>query len=186
MIERWSWLGAPLAVDFANTVRRRGLEYEELLERPGDLVEWAGREGFGLAEPTAGARLGAVRELRDAVFALLLAALREPVPSGVVPPVPGLGDAEARLNASLAAVPLVPRLHEGEIVLTAPAAPSALDELLARVAASTLDLLHDPELAFCDAPSCGQFFIRRRGDQRWCDSSCGTRARVARHAAHHR
>ena len=76
-----------------------------------------------------------VRELRDAVFALLLAATRgEPAPAGV----------ERRLNAVLAAVPLVPQLRDGvvELVATAPADP--VDELLARAAASAFELLASP------------------------------------------
>ena len=171
-VERWSWLGEPLAADFANTVRRRGHEYEEQLEHPQDLVDWARHEGVEL-EPPDPARLERVRALRDAVFAILLAATsREPPPSGTERPV----------NAALAAVPLVPQLQGGEVVLTAPGDPPPLDELLARVCASLLDLLGDPALAFCDAPSCGQFFLRHRGDQRWCGPACGTRARVARHA----
>ena len=115
--------------------------------------------------------------LRDAVFALLLHAARgENAPAG----------AQTRLNIALASVPLVPQLRAGDIVLTAAGDAPALDELLARAAASTLDVLRDPALSFCDAPSCGQFFLRHRGDQRWCGPACGTRARVARHAAHHR
>src|SRR4051794_11270643 len=179
MVERWSWLGEPLAIDFANTVRRHGLEYVEYLDEPGALVEWARREGLRLSARDVGSRLDEVRELRDAVFALLLDATRE----GGVAAAPGT---EARLNAALAAVPLVPQLRGGEVVLTAPRDAPALDELLARVAASALDVLRDPGLALCDAPSCGQFFLRHRGGQRWCGPACGTRARVARHAAHHR
>jgi predicted RNA-binding Zn ribbon-like protein len=176
VIERWSWLGEPLAIDFANTVRRHGLEYVECLDSPRELVEWARREGLRLRVRDVGSRLHDVHELRDAVFALLLRAVRgENMPAG----------AQARLNAALAAVPLVPQLHAGDIVLTAAGDAPALDELLARVAAATLDVLRDPALSFCDAPSCGQFFLRRRGDQRWCGPACGTRARVARHAAHH-
>ena len=34
-------------------------------------------------------------------------------------------------------------------------------------------------VGFCDAPSCGQFFERRRVSQLWCSDACGTRARVA-------
>jgi predicted RNA-binding Zn ribbon-like protein len=175
-IERWSWLGEPLAADFANTVRRRGHEYEEHLEQPGDLVDWARHEGVELERPDP-AQLAAARERRDAVFAILLAA------TGGEPPPPG---AERPVNAALAAVPLIPQLRDGEVVLVAPGDPRPLDELLARVAASALDLLADPALAFCDAPSCGQFFLRHRAGQRWCGPSCGTRARVARHAAHRR
>jgi predicted RNA-binding Zn ribbon-like protein len=51
---------------------------------------------------------------------------------------------------------------------------------------SAIELLDSPALAFCDAPSCGQFFIRRRRDQRWCSAACGTRTRVARHATRRR
>jgi predicted RNA-binding Zn ribbon-like protein len=160
----------PLAIEFANTVRRRGMEYVECVS----LVEWARRHDV---RPAA-SRLDEVREFRDAVFALLRAATR---PGAMSP-----RHAEARLNAALSAVPLVPQLRDGDIALTAPSDAPALDTLLARVAASTLDMLRDPALSFCDAPSCGQFFLRHRGDQRWCGPACGTRARVARHAVQHR
>jgi len=160
----------PLAIEFANTVRRRGMEYVECVS----LVEWARRHDIRLAA----SRLDEVRELRDAVFALLRAATQ---PGAMSP-----RHAEARLNAALAAVPLIPQLRDGDIALTAPSDAPPLDTLLARVAASALDVLRDPALSFCDAPSCGQFFLRHRGDQRWCGPACGTRARVARHAAHHR
>jgi predicted RNA-binding Zn ribbon-like protein len=185
MIERWSWLGEPLAIDFANTVRRHGLEYAEYLGEPGDLVTWARHEGLPLSERDVGPRLPEVRELRDAVFALLHANARE-VGAATPPHATTPSDAETMLNAALAAVPLVPQLRDGDVELTAPRDAPALDELLARVAASALDVLRDPNLSFCDAPSCGQFFLRHRGDQRWCGPACGTRARVARHAAHRR
>jgi len=191
VIERWSWLGETLGIDFANTVRRHGLEYVEYLDSPRALAEWARREELPLRVGDVGPRMDEVRALRDAVFALLLDAVRD---RGVTSrpdaaPPPGATprrEAAARVNAALAAVPLVPQLRDGDVVLTAPAGAAPLDELLARVAASVLDMLRDPALSFCDAPSCGQFFLRHRGDQRWCDPSCGTRARVARHAAHHR
>lgn len=197
MIERWSWLGEPLAIDFANTVRRRGLEYVEFLDSPRDLVEWARYERLRLRERDVGARLDEVRELRDAVFALLGSASTPratpppaTTPSEAATPRPSgatsRSDAEERLNAALAAAPLIPQLRDGDVVLTVRSGAPALDRLLACVAASTLDVLPDPALSFCDAPSCGQFYLRHRGDQRWCGPACGTRARVARHAAHHR
>jgi predicted RNA-binding Zn ribbon-like protein len=191
-------MAEPLAIEFANTVQRRGMEYVELLGSPDDVTEWASREGLPLSARDAASRLGEVRALRDAVFALLRAAATPapgatppqdaPPPPGATPPQDASPppDPEARLNAALAAVPLVPQLRDGTVVLTAPRDAPALDTLLARVAASALDVLRDPALAFCDAPSCGQFFLRHRGDQRWCGPACGTRARVARHAAHRR
>jgi predicted RNA-binding Zn ribbon-like protein len=183
MIERWSWLGESLGIDFANTIRRHGLEYAEYLDSPGALVEWARREELPLRAGDVGTRLDEVRELRDAVFALLGSAS---TPRATPPPATTPYDAEERLNAALAAAPLIPQLRDGDVVLTVRSGAPALDRLLACVAASTLDVLPDPALSFCDAPSCGQFYLRHRGDQRWCGPACGTRARVARHAAHHR
>ena len=178
--ERWSWLGEPLGIDFANTVRRRGGNYTELLESGADLRAWAGREASRVPDPPLGsaeARLSEVRELRDAIFALLLSTAQgDALPPGV----------ERRVNAALAAVPLVPQLRDGRVELLAPAGADPLDELLARAAASALELLPSPALAYCDAPSCGQFFMRSRRDQRWCGPACGTRTRVARHASRKR
>jgi Putative stress-induced transcription regulator/CGNR zinc finger len=174
--ERWSWLGEPLAIDFANTVRRRGDAYEELLRTPADLAEWAAHQRGRIPDlpPVSEERLGAARALRDAVFAALLAAAQaEPVPAA----------AEGALNAALAAVALIPRLEAGRVVSVPLAPADPLDELFARACASALELLSEPDLALCDAPGCGQFFLRHRSDQRWCGSACGVRARVARHAA---
>ena len=36
-VARWSWLGDPLAIDVANTIRRRGWRYIELITQPADL-----------------------------------------------------------------------------------------------------------------------------------------------------
>ena len=49
--ERWSWLGEPLAIDFANTVRRRGSDYTELLASGADLRAWAADEANRVPDP---------------------------------------------------------------------------------------------------------------------------------------
>jgi predicted RNA-binding Zn ribbon-like protein len=170
----WDWLGEALAVDFANTTKRSGGEERELLEAPEDLVDWAAEEAGRVPpiEPEA-VRLGEVRTLRDDVKALLHA-----VVGGERAPVAAV----ERVNARVRAAPLVLQLRDGEAVL-APAAPVApIDELLARVAESAIELAARGGVGFCDAPSCGQFFERRRVSQLWCSDACGTRARVARHA----
>ena len=77
--ERWSWLGEPLAVDFANTVRRRGGDYTELLGQRRRSARLGGARGEPRPGPVGARRRRApdeVRELRDAIFALLLAAAR--------------------------------------------------------------------------------------------------------------
>jgi predicted RNA-binding Zn ribbon-like protein len=170
----WDWLGEALAVDFANTTRRFGDEERELLEVPDDLVLWAELERgrVPLIEPAA-VRLGEIRTLRDDVKALLHAVVRDERAAAA---------AVERVNARVRAAPLVPQLHDGEVVLAPAAAAAPLDELLARVAQSAIDLVAHGGVGFCDAPSCGQFFERRRVSQLWCSDVCGTRARVARHA----
>ena len=48
---RWSWLGDRLALDAANTVRRRGWHYIELITQPTDLRAWLDHERGRLAIP---------------------------------------------------------------------------------------------------------------------------------------
>jgi predicted RNA-binding Zn ribbon-like protein len=170
----WDWLGEALAVDFANTTKRSGGDERELLQAPEDLVTWADVEAGRVPElePEA-VRLGEIRTFRDDVKALLHAAVE-----GERAPVPAV----ERVNARLRAAPLVAQLRDGASVLAPASATAPLDELLARVAHSAVELAAHGGVGFCDAPSCGQFFERSRASQLWCSHACGTRARVARHA----
>jgi predicted RNA-binding Zn ribbon-like protein len=172
----WEWLGEPLAVDFANTVKRRGDENRELLRSGADLAEWS-RLQDGRVPPQEPAevepRLEEVRALRDAVIAVLHAARGGPRPAA----------ATQRVNAAARAVPLFAQLRGGALVTMPAAGAAPLDELLARVAVSAIEQVSGGEpLGFCNAPSCGQFFAGGRAGRRWCSDACGTRARVARHA----
>jgi predicted RNA-binding Zn ribbon-like protein len=182
-LELWDWLSEPLAMDFANTIRRRGMVEHDYLRDAADLESWSEREAGRVPRVPARAaagRMDEVRAGRDDLKAVLRATVeRMPLPAQPV----------RRLNARARALPIVPQLggHAGEL-RTAPAKrATALDELLARVAAAAIELVGSggPDaVRFCDAPSCGDFFAPERPNQRWCDTSCGTRARVARHAAH--
>ena len=176
----WEWLGEPLALDFANTLLRRGWSYEDQLREPGDLAEWARRQRGRVpvvAPDAVAGRLDEVRALRDDCFALL----RATADGAPLPP-----DAARRVNDLVRRHPVVPALAAvpGEGESTVAGDPDPLDELLARAADATVRTIADPDsaLGLCDAPSCGQFFLRARADQRWCGPACGNRARVARHA----
>jgi predicted RNA-binding Zn ribbon-like protein len=60
--------------------------------------------------------------------------------------------------------------------------------LCADIAAAAIDLLTGPDaaaVALCDAPGCGQLYLRGRPNQQWCTPHCGTRARSQRHAERH-
>src|SRR4051812_31692436 len=181
----WDWLSEPLPMDFANTIRRRGMVDHDYLRTGADLASWSEREAGRVPRVSAraaSARLDEVRAVRDDVKTVLWAAAND----AALP-----ARATARLNALARARPLVGQLgrRPGERRPGAAGAAAAGGELPARVAAATIELVGSggsDVVRFCDAPSCGDFFAPDRRNQRWCDDSCGTRARVARHAAHAR
>lgn len=182
-VVRWSWLGEPLAVDLANTVRRRGLRYVELITTPADLATWLNHErdrvtaptetGDDLLEPFLTARDHALHLLRAA-------ATGQRLPASDV----------AAINEHILAAPAVRLLGaEPGDTRTRPvtdADPSR--RLLAELSASVVDLLTGSDvdrLALCDAPGCGQLYLRGRPNQQWCNPHCGNRARTQRHADRH-
>ncbi|WP_104204543.1 CGNR zinc finger domain-containing protein [Billgrantia saliphila] len=180
--EKWNWLGDHLAVDLANTVRRRGERMAELLSDTAALEEWFRHERERLPEPGTidEGLLSAFLALRDDTLSLLRAAV-----AGEALPEPAV----ARVNAIVTSTPL-PRVL-GERPRQRHRLPArsgdAHRDVLATLADAVVDLLGDEQLyrlAFCDAPSCGQFFHRQRPNQSWCCPACGDRVRAARH--HHR
>jgi predicted RNA-binding Zn ribbon-like protein len=180
----WDWLGDDLALDLANTVRRRRDREVDLLDGPAALRAWLDREAGRVPAPDTvdGAALERFRALRDDALAVLRAAGRDaPLPAG----------AAAGVNAIARARPAVRLLGDraGTTSTVVLHASDALDELLAVLAAAVVDLVARPGaggIALCDAPSCGQLFLRGRADQLWCGPACGLRARAARHHARQR
>ncbi|TDD67862.1 hypothetical protein E1262_17795 [Jiangella aurantiaca] len=177
-MERWSWLGDQLAIDLANTVRRRGDRYVDFIAEPEGVREWLAAEAGRVPPvPVDDGAVRAVGDLRDDVLAVLRAAARgESWPK----------DAVGRLNELLARRPVVrllrPEARGAEVRVAGDGPP--LSALLATVAAEVVELLAGPDadrLALCDAPGCGQLYLRDRRNQRWCGDACGTRARVVRH-----
>jgi predicted RNA-binding Zn ribbon-like protein len=174
----WEWLGEPLPLDVANSLRRRGMVPDDLWRNWADVTAWARHQTGRLAAVPSeeDGRLDELRDVRDDVFAVLLAvAEQRPHPA----------DAVERLNARARACPVVRQLGADPVV-SSPAPVDAVTDLLARIVHATIEFAGSAQaqrLAFCDAPSCGQFFLRDRTNQQWCGAGCGTRARVARHAA---
>jgi hypothetical protein len=178
----WSWLIEPLAMDFANTTRRRGMVDREYFRDGGDVASWCAREAGRVPRVSAASaapRMDEILAVRDDIKAVLRAVVDE----AALPSRP-----TARLNARVRALPVVGQLgrRAGELRTVPVSRAAGVDELLARVAAATIELVGaGAPVNFCDAPSCGQFYAPDRPNQVWCDPSCGTRARVARHAAAH-
>ncbi len=179
-VARWSWLGERLAIDVANTVRRRGWRYLELITSPADLSAWLGCQRGRLAIPAEVdvALVARFLVVRDHV----LRVLRATAGATSWPP----ADVGA-INELALAAPAVRLLAAGPGEhLTRPVSPAdQATRLCADLAIATIDLLTGPDAAdisLCDAPGCGQLYLRGRPNQQWCDPHCGTRARSQRHA----
>ena len=163
----WEWQEGVPAIDLTQTVRDvRGKPVDDLRSDQ-DLDAWLQSQEDRV--PPLGERdVAAWRELREAIAAAFAATLAgEPPPS----------EAVERINAC--AGPVVPQLREGRREYVPAGA-------LGAVAASAIEILGTEtreRLRFCAAPSCGMYYLGHRADQQWCSPACGTRARVARHAA---
>jgi predicted RNA-binding Zn ribbon-like protein len=167
----------PVAVEFANTAYGTGadrfdfLGSAELIEQWWMLVPELGRH----APPARHA--GQVRELRDAIRTLLLAAV-----DGAVPGRPAVDV----VNTAAAAAPTVARL-EWRAVRRVELA-SGHDAVLGRLANSCIDLVTDPagdNLRRCEGPGCTLLFARRHRRRRFCHPSCAHRDRQARYYRRH-
>lgn len=182
---RFPLLGEPLALDLVNTQVRRQGETVDLLDTPAGLLAWLQCEHARL--PWAGTvtrgDLTAVRELRDAVAALLDAAQqRTRGPAGAL----------HRLNAALAhgrATPLQLDWSDTQPRLVAPRVRTQRGALLHALAADTVALLTGPNakrVRQCAHPDCILRFVATNPRRRWCSTAtCGNRARVARHYLRH-
>jgi len=179
-VARWSWLGGQLAIDVANTVRRRGWRYLELITSPEDLRTWLEHERGRLVVPAdvGPALVARFLVVRDHVLRLLRAAA-----AGEALPVAGV----RAINELAAAAPVVRLLgtRPGEHLTRPVTRADPATRLCADIAAAVIDLLTGPDaadIALCDAPGCGQLYLRGRPNQQWCGPHCGTRARSQRHA----
>jgi predicted RNA-binding Zn ribbon-like protein len=180
VVEPWSWLGDPLAIDLANTVRRRGSRYTDLIATPADLRVWLEYERKRVRiPPRVDDKLTAeFLVVRDQVLRILRAAADGwELPAADV----------AAINERVRNAPTVRLLATltGRHLITPVTRAAPGTRLLADLAASVVELLSGPDaefLALCDAPGCGQFYLRGRPNQNWCSPQCGARARAQRHA----
>ncbi|GAB3701055.1 CGNR zinc finger domain-containing protein [Nocardiopsis oceani] len=105
------------------------------------------------------------------------------------------GRALERLNTDAALVPVRPELSwpedgpsVGPVVELVAGRAETGDRLVAALARAAVAFLAGPDrerLRSCTAPRCVRYFVQEHGRQRWCGTSCGNRARAARHYARH-
>jgi predicted RNA-binding Zn ribbon-like protein len=148
-------------------------------------------DGPVTADETLRAEIVEVRRAVRALFARAVAPA-PPSPADAARLMPA-DEALARLNAAAARAAVVPRLEwppEGAPSVRTVSAqddPAAL--LVAALARDAIDFLAGPQrelLRACTAPRCVRYFLKSHGRQEWCKTSCGNRARAARHYRRHR
>src|SRR5688500_8044535 len=174
----------PLAIELASTIAAGEHGVVDALDDPDGLRTWIevnrsrldGLAGLRTIDGR-GAALDAVRCLRDASRALMLAAATGGAPSPA--------DVDV-VNGALRAAPGHVELRwtaRGRPATVPIGAAEPLTELLARLARDVVDVLtgEHGEVHACGAPSCVLLFVPTHPRQAWCSPSCGNRARVARH-----
>ncbi|WP_405582701.1 CGNR zinc finger domain-containing protein [Streptomyces sp. NBC_01190] len=171
-----------LCLDFLRTLRYRNTPEvrEELVDEEAlaAWVEQCGPFGAGPLPPPSPEELGDARAVREAGYALILAALGPEGPAGLSEA------ARVRLNSAAGYPPPTPRLApSGELGWHADHPVLATVALVARDA---LDLAASPallpRLRPCASPACGALFLdsSRPGTRRWCSMEpCGNRAKKA-------
>ena len=176
-------LGAPLAIEFANTLFTDGGRPLDALSTPPALTRWLEANAERIDPPLprrARARdLERARDLRATIRALLATAVGGDPPAAAA--VRRLNDfaALARFTSQLdwpAGQPPKARLS--------PSGVGRLDALLALLAQSAIDVLGGTglgQLRRCEAPGCISYFLKDHPRRAWCSPRCGNRVRVARH-----
>jgi predicted RNA-binding Zn ribbon-like protein len=186
----WYWSGGRPAVDFVNTHRERWRRGVETLVTPDDLSAWLIRAEVmdaDAAAPVTDVVLAQARELREAIDALVVAAIdHRPAPSGAITVVDDwLVFAGAR--------PQLVTGPGGAALLTERAAADSPRRALGMVALDAAQMLGTDEqrgrIRICASETCsGRFFDRSPGGRRrWCSmQTCGNEAKARRHRARHR
>lgn len=171
---RWALADPQPAVDLLGTLRN---EQDALVDDLADedrATAWL-RESLTYTGPQD--RTALVR-LRELIRELCTAAIDgNPLPAGVLE--------EINEIAARAPITLGAQIHDDGTVHVQRVSQGTADlALSAELARSALALLADPaRLRRCRAPGCILFFLQHDPRQQWCSSSCGNRARVARHYA---
>lgn len=175
-----------LALDLAGTLVHDGAGVADTLTDLPALARWL--DGRLPGVPADEATLAGLRDLRRPVRALLALAVTGPPSTADAPgSLPDVDEAVAAINTAAARVPVIPALVWGEEPVVQMSTTDT--DALAAVARSLLDFLSGPDrarLRACPAPRCVRYFLKGHNRQNFCKTSCGNRARVARHYEKHR
>lgn len=128
----------------------------------------------------------AVQEVRDALRRLAAVATQDSRTTavsalGAEPALRVVNDAAAS-DAPVAAA----TIRDGELVRVVAGPGRSVRASLGLVATQAVDLVTEPgRLRACHAPGCVLYFVQDHPRREWCSTTCGNRARAARHYRRH-
>lgn len=170
---------------FLNTVWADRTAVHDDLRASADVQRWLREVGWGVRDVGAD-DVRRLRDLRDALRSLAAVATGDTRPRAASP-VPS-DEAVRTVNDALRLAP-APRLaiEDGAVILAEPADGSATSALAALAAEGAELLTKTPaSLRACHAPGCVLYFVLDHPRREWCSTTCGNRARAARHYARRR
>ncbi|MFF4902640.1 CGNR zinc finger domain-containing protein [Streptomyces sp. NPDC001068] len=196
-------MGEPLPVELMNTIWADRHGRYDALRDPGGVEAWLSsvcpRTDLMTADDLDGLaaadldRLGdRLISLRDALRGLAAEVTQEPRPEAASE-IPDLSTAVHVLNEAAGRTPHWPVLcwspgaEPSRRRYTSGEAASAVLSAIAEEAVIFFSQDSRHQLRACLAPSCVLYFLKNHPRREWCSTSCGNRARSARHyQRHHR
>ncbi|MFI6485476.1 CGNR zinc finger domain-containing protein [Nonomuraea sp. NPDC050663] len=169
----------PVSVEFANTLYGTGEDRVDFLDTPHGIEQWLAQVSVQHGVPAEAKSCDTlrIRELRDAVRAVLLATIDGQAPGQA---------ALDTVNDAAAAAPTHLRLSWASKAAVATRLDTSAGQaaLLGRLATSCIELASGPDAAGlrrCDTPDCSLLFVRTHQRRRYCHPSCSHRDRQARY-----
>lgn len=193
-------LGEPPPVELMNTIWADRSGVHDALSTDAEVLAWLRAVGPRLAGEAPGVAtwLGAdqpvdlgntaieLRRLRDALRRLTAESTQDPRPAAASA-ISEHDQALKVLNQVAATSPSWPTLRwppgarPGRTLHFARPAGTGIASLLAAEFITMLSSGSQPRLRACLAPGCVLYFVKEHNRREWCSTTCGNRARAARH-----
>ncbi len=178
----------PATVRLMNTIWADRAGVHDDLRTTSDLADWL--VAISATErPVRVTRddLARARRLRDALRRIAAQCTNDTAASAVE----DIDVAIAEINSLIAARPPTPRLalRHGQLIADTATVGPPVTTALTGLAGEAIELFtraDSPQLRACRAPGCVLYFLKDHPRREWCSTTCGNRARAARHYRRHR
>lgn len=178
--------GEPPAVRLMNTIWASHGEIHDSLATTAMTRSWARAAEMPSTSRMNADQLARLRHVRDGLRRVAAHVTDDDRESAVQWDL-GVEQAIEAVNAPFASSHPVLTRVDGTLEMTWHHDAGGFDGVVAELAIDGADLLtRSPDLRACHGPGCVLYYVKNHPRRGWCSSSCGNRARVARHYRRHR